>query len=221
MTPDNALRRAPAGARFVARPTGVLHVHTGRLTPSGRFVPRSARTVCRAHTGQLHVVAPDDLQPPRRVCARCSACLSRPGRRGKQADSLLTRDDYAAWYADLEPFDVYRAAEAAATIEDLDQVAHLSLVVLGYRACTRPVVTPTGEQLDTDLNAHIGHHRHRVQGYPIDRNQERFNLAVVQAGERRKAERHAIREDREERIRRIGINNVKPHPTTSKGAPTP
>jgi hypothetical protein len=118
---EKALKVAGPGSVLAARPAGVAHVYTGPLTPSGRFIPRTGQTVCRARTRRLHVVAipprwssllPEAADQLPRLCARCSTCLARrrtfarPRRwtpRPGRSSSPSPADQYRAAYADTSP----------------------------------------------------------------------------------------------------------------------
>ena len=214
MTPALALRTAGADAHLVARPRGVLHVaRTSSLTPSGRFIPRSVRTVCRARTGRLHVVdlarvvsaATGDPQPVR-LCARCSARLTRPGSRVGRAE-FPTRIGVRDRYVGLDLAVLADDLAAARTEVDVDQVAHVALVLYGVPGCG-------------GLLSHVTRHRRRVHETTAREAAVRhdIDMARVAAIGRRKADRAEVHRLREDRIAAIGINNAKP---SSKGAPTP
>lgn len=193
-----ALRLAGPTARLVARPTGVAHVYTGPLTPSGCCVPRSRRTVCRAHTRRLYVVPPasDDPGTGRGICARCSACLAATPRAVRQAEPQ-TREEYAAAYAAVTLDDLERDAAAAGTPADIDHVAHLSLLLFGHHACS-----------STGLTKRIAQHRDRVNGITETETARRIGEAATHAHANRKAEIKNAWQEREDRIARLGIKNA-------------
>ncbi|HET6917335.1 MAG TPA: hypothetical protein VFH56_14675, partial [Acidimicrobiales bacterium] len=183
MNTETALRLAGPGSHLAARPHGVLHVvPAGPLTPSGRFIPRSSRTVCRARHRRLTVVEHppvlDDGQPGRRLCALCSARLgtllikvssdqagraphsptgvnggpgplspdgadeapnkpkacqaTSPGHDTPAPAGYLSRGDYRRRYAGLAALELALAAVTAPTTAEIDQVGHLSLLLLGH-----------------------------------------------------------------------------------------
>lgn len=211
MTPAVARHAAGPGARLVTR-TGVLHVYTGPLTPSGRFIPRNARTVCRARTGRLSVVElervtalADDVRRRRpRVCARCSARLT--ALRGSGRVEPQHRDHYRQAAAGLSIADLAVDLTAAATEDDVDHVVHIALAVHG--------LTNLGPLRDL-----VTAHRARVH-IPTAFEQQRaeaIDMAAVATIGRRKAENAERWDLREASVARLGINLVKPHPT--KGAP--
>lgn len=161
MIPELALALAGPGSVLASRPRGVVHVVTaGPLTPAGA-IPRARRPVCRTRTRQLRRVAiptgwsslhPESRLP--RLCARCSACLVR--RQDSQTPRVvspagqaeqLPRDHYRRLYADLTAADLVVAAHCAVTPDEVDQVAHLSLLVLGHRGCTAPNNLPSGHSI--------------------------------------------------------------------------
>jgi uncharacterized protein (DUF433 family) len=167
---ETALKAAGPGSVLAARPAGVTHVYVGPLTPSGRFIPRNRRAVCRAHTRRLGVTDPprSSLHPDGagvRLCARCSACLTRRRMpRGDvvgQVEQLLTRDDYRVRYGHLTETDLYLAAHTAETADELDVVGHLSLLLLGHRGCDVMVRRPDGS-LGSSLHAVISHRRKQL-----------------------------------------------------------
>lgn len=133
---ERALTLAGPDAVLVSRPRGVPHVYVGPLTPSGRLVPRAGRAVCRARTRRLTVLPSErrsSLDPcgPSRVCARCSACLSRDG----QAEPLTSRAAYLEEHSGATKADVAFALELATTVAEVDAAAHLSLVLFGVAGC--------------------------------------------------------------------------------------
>lgn len=202
MIAATALRVAGPGALLVARPAGVTHVYVGPLTPSGRYIPRAARTVCRAHTRQLRVT--DDRGLGKRMCARCSARLTRLQAGG----APRTRDDYLTRYGHLTAWDLALELTTAEDTAALDEAAFLSLLVVGHFGCKEPVTTPDGDTWPS-LHQLAGTNRHRLAGYPEDPVTTRLNQAAVTAREIRKAERKQIREQQDERIRRVGFVNAQ------------
>jgi hypothetical protein len=219
---ETALRLAGQGSRLVARPTGVAHVYTGPLTPSGRFVPRNRRTVCRAHTRRLAVLPVERTSTlvhhgstlPR-LCARCSACLA-PGET-RQAEPT-SRDDFRAVYADTSPFELVVAARMAETPDELAAVGHLSLVLFGHRGCLQPVVRRDGRR-SAPLHTHIAWHRQRVLGFPKHHDTAAFFRGLAAANDVRREQAREARELDEELIGRIGIRNAKPRPVNTRKEP--
>ena len=65
-------------AVLVGRPVGVVHVSTDPLTPSGRYLTSSGRTVCRARTRRLAVLPRGEaarIFPARRVKHQHQPCI--------------------------------------------------------------------------------------------------------------------------------------------------
>lgn len=215
MIVETALKLAAPGSRLVARPTGVAHVYTGPLTPSGRYVPRGRRTVCRARTRRLAVLpversstlAAHGSSLPR-LCARCSACLA-PVNTG-QAEPPVSRDDYRRVYAGTDPFELIIAARLAETPDELAAVGHLSLVLFGHRGCLKPVARPDGRK-SAPLHTHIAWHRQRVLGFPKHQDHQAFYRGLAEANRLRREQAAQARELDEELIGRIGIRNAKPN----------
>lgn len=198
MSPETALRLAGPGVVLVSRPSGVAHAYIGPLTPSGRFVPRSARTVCRTRTRRLQVTTCST----RRLCARCSVCLSE-GEAGKQT-GLCTRDQYRRRFAHVTPWDLVREVRTVTAPAELDDVAHLTLVLFGVTGCQQPVPMPDGRQ-SAPLNKHIGWHRQRVLGFPQRQKDRDLTRLADDVRRRRNQQRH---EDREAAIDRFGFNTA-------------
>lgn len=162
MIVETALVAAGPGSCLVGRPrSGVAHVYTGRLSRTGRHVPPAGRPVCGARTRRLSLVT----LPPgwstlsavplsRRLCARCSVCLSL--RRaslsaatgspagGPSTTPLPTRDQYAAQLGHLTRVDLWLALAFATTPAEVDVAAHASLLLFGHQACAKPVRLPSG-----------------------------------------------------------------------------
>lgn len=163
MIVEQALALAGPGSVLAARPRGVAHViPAGPLTPAGA-VPRRRRPVCRTRTRQLRPVTPpvgwSSLTGQGglpRLCARCTACLhwgppplwGVVRRRVRQAVQH-PRSHYLRTYAALTPADLLVAVHCATTPAEVDQAAHLSLVLVGHRGCTQPVTWPSGRQTES------------------------------------------------------------------------
>ncbi len=142
MTAHVGLVAAQLHAVLVARPgSRVVHVYSGPLTPSGRFVPRAARTACTAHTRRLSVLervgSVLDLGG-RRVCGRCSARLSAMARRAEQPHQ---REACVAFYAGLTLADVVVAIAMATTVEETHRIGF----AMGLRFPPAPARRPSGE----------------------------------------------------------------------------
>lgn len=192
MIVETALDIAGQDSHLAARPAGVTHVYVGPLTPSGRFTPRNRRPVCGARTRRLTVTPPPrpSLDPSGpgvpRLCARCSTRLAArrhlpPGDAAGRVEPH-TRDAYRLRYGHLTELDLYCAARTAETAEELDVVAHLSLLLFGHRACDRMVDRPDGTK-GTSLHALIGRaRRHLEPADPARREQYAANRDLVNAG---------------------------------------
>ena len=153
---------ATPGAHLVSRPQGVVHVYTGPLTPSNRFVPRHGSTACRTRTRRLTVLDLPSLLVEfatgrRAACAACSARLLLPGRAGQD-----TRAALLARFGHLTPFAVAMYAYLAVTEVEVEWVQWLALLVIGFVACRDiPVVAPTGKTTGP-LFTHIDRARRRL-----------------------------------------------------------
>lgn len=153
-----ALRGA---AHLVGRPTGVAHVYVGPLTPSGRFVPSKAATVCRAATRRLQVLeaGASALGRGRRVCRRCQVLL--PPALGVEVPQLVTRDDWVAAYSNLTISDLVLAAAWCRTVEETHQVGYVTSVVHGQQPIRQPAEGSPARAL-YDLHARILYRRRQL-----------------------------------------------------------
>lgn len=171
MITTTALHIAGHGSHVVGRPSGVAHVYVGPLTPSGRWVPRSGRAVCKTRTRRLAVLERDGspLDPAaRRLCGRCSACLS-PRRQVEQLP--VTREEWLARFGSLSPFDLAVDAFMAETVEEIQRLEFLALLLVGYPACAKdPVVSPAGK-VSPPLDKQLSRHRTRVGGAHRDEHE--------------------------------------------------
>lgn len=204
-----ATQRETVGGTTVlaARPAGVLHAYTGPLTPSGRRVPRAGRTACHAHTRPLGVVPLSEVGF-RRVCLRCTARLtsSLPGEAGRP----LARGHALALHADVTPFDLAVDLWRAETIDDIERVEWLTLLIVGYPACrTVPVIAPTGKQ-NPPLDELIANARARFNETrdPYAWCREEIDAAQAAARAAARTDRKQGWDDREARIARLGIVNA-------------
>jgi hypothetical protein len=213
---EKALTLAGDNAHVVARPTGRLHLYTGPLTRSGRFIPRGARAVCRTRTRRLEVV--DDARTPsslsletpsrgRLLCARCSARLA--SRRAEQHPPT-TRAAFLAAFRDLTKADVAVALELATTPAEVDAAAHLSLVLFDVAGTLQPFTEhrrqwPALQQL-------VHRSRVRVHGFPESHYvaRERADAQTAAARELAIARRREAKAEREARIARLGVTNAQP-----------
>lgn len=143
-----------AGGHLVGRPSGVAHIYSGPLTPSGRFVPSKAATVCRAATRRLTVLeGAAALGPGRRVCRRCQVLLP-PALGVETGKQLATRDEWAAAYAHLTISDLVLAAAWCRTVEETHQVGYVTTLVHGPQPFRQPAVGAEGRDL-FDLHARV------------------------------------------------------------------
>lgn len=143
-----------AGAHLVGRPTGVAHIYQGALTPSGRYVPSKAATVCRAATRRLTVLeGAAALGPGRRVCRRCQVLLP-PSLGVETGKQLTTRDEWSAAYAHLTVGDLVLAAAWCRTVEETHQVGYVTTLVHGPQPFRQPAVGAEGRAL-FDLHSRV------------------------------------------------------------------
>lgn len=209
MIAETALRLAGPGALLVSRPTGVVHVYTGPLTPSGRFIPLACRTVCRARTRRLSVIPSQrsslHAEPTRRLCARCSARLEASPVAARRAGPLTTRDQVLAAHTTTTAVQLVHEAELAETPEQLDHVAHVSLALFGHLGCTTTEVPRGGRRT---LHEHVTFHRRRLDPRPEEQRDATLRALQESATARRKADRQETWRNREERIARLGITNA-------------
>lgn len=198
---------------LAARPTGVLHTYVGPLTPSRRC-PRAARPACGTRTRVLREVPLAEVRR-RRVCARCSArlaCGSSPGGAGNQ-----TRDQLRAAYAGVTAFDLAVDAWRAETPADLERVAHLALLVIGFPACkTETVVSPDGKETGP-LDEHLAQARRRlgIVRDPLGNLRAAADENELMARHNAKQRRGEGWRDREARIARLGYVNATARPRTA------
>lgn len=128
-----------SGALLVHRPRGVVHVATGPVTASGRFLSSHGRIVCRARTRRLHV-----LDRPggtvelggRRFCRRCTATLAPS--LGVAERQPVSREDWVAAYSHLTVADLAQAARWTQDVEETHQVGRILLMVHGPAPIRRP-----------------------------------------------------------------------------------
>lgn len=192
-----ALRYAGPTAVLAARPAGVLHVYTGPLTPSGRFIPRVARTVCRARTRRLTVTT-DASSLLRRVCIRCATSLRAAKPRDRQ---LATRAGYKTRFHGLTGHQLVAALADAHTPIDVTEAAHLTLLLFDHTGCRRP-----DPQTGQSLHDHVADARRRFQTTSAMARLDEHREA---ASHRRRADQQAAREERDNRIHRIGFRNAQ------------
>lgn len=205
------LRAAGESAQLVARPRGVAHVYVGPLTPSGRYVPRTGRTVCRARTRRLSVLesTPVALDPTGKpACRLCTARLAHVPRQGEAGPT--SRDQVLTAYDGITAFDLAIDAFMAETPAEVERLEWLALLLVGFPACHRtPVVSPAGKVSDP-LDHHIRRARTRVGatrdhlGVLRAAADDNHEAAVAAA----KAARHDAWKDRDDRITRLGFVNA-------------
>jgi len=94
----------------------------------------------------------------------------------------------------------------AETTDELDHVAHLSLVVLGHRACEAPLPVSHEGYRAHSLTQLIGQLRERLADYPNRWHGDVWNEARERADARRKADREEARAERE---RRRGLTRAR------------
>lgn len=185
MSPAVALRLTP-GACLVARPTGVLHLYRGPLTPTG-CVPKRNRSLCRARTGRLHVQVIDGAG--KRMCTRCTARLA-------PQSTPVTRDEFRARFAHVTTNDLLAELNAATTADEVDTAAHLSLLLCAPEEAR-------------ELHKVVGYHRIRVSGEELTAIDRHLRVHGEVARNARRAEREEIYRQSQARIERLGFNNAK------------
>jgi hypothetical protein len=220
MTPLALLAGARLACRarvtLASRPTGVLHAYAGPLTPTGRS-PRGGRPVCGARTRTLRVVPLPEVRRLR-VCERCHAHLVRLGKAGGVGTQPPSRGQLLAAYAGVTSFDLAVDAWRAETVEDVERVEHLALLLFGIRAAkSEPVVSPDGK-VTGPLDEHLAKARRRLG---IVRDPLAGPLRAA-ATENELLARHAATErrkqawqDREDRIERLGFNLAATRPRSA------
>lgn len=203
MTPATACRLAGPGARIVTRRRGVLHVYVGPTTPSGQFVPRRHRTVCRTHTGQLRVLGTDTSPGGKRMCLRCSACLAP---RSGQAE-LSTREEWQARFAHVTFEQLITEAVTATDLATLDTVGHLSLLLFGHRPCNRPIADTASRAPLHDI---LGGRRQQLTSPDgISSIERQFRDLRESTANARRGEREEIYKQIEARKDRLGLPLAK------------
>lgn len=152
------------GTHMAARPHGVVHVYTGPLTPSNRFVPRHGSTACRTRTRRLAVLDFASLlvefaSGRRRACGNCSARLTSRLGRAEQ----ITRTDAVTRYSHLTPYAVALLAHLAVTELEVEWVQWLALLLFGFVAARDTAVISgwSGKPTGT-LFTHIDSARRRL-----------------------------------------------------------
>jgi hypothetical protein len=191
---------------LVARPRGVVHVAVAPVTPSGRFIPRTARTVCRTHTRRLGVVPRAravDVFRCRRVCVRCiKALLERaPGVDGRP----LPRDVEAQLYSFLTIPNLRAVLRSCTTSDETHLVGRLALMLFGPKPMTPPARRSQGQAAVADLHDEI--HRVRARLVAAERTPEEREAAR----QRRETETHNDALSARQRRRAIAIETAQEH----------
>lgn len=195
-----------AGAVLVGRPrSGVLHVYTGPLTPSGRFVAAVGRTVCRAHTRRLTVL---ELATPqldlrgRRVCRRCMPLLPAALGRADSADLGPARDEWLDAYGHLTVDDVRQAALWCRTVDETHQVGRVATMLHGEKPRGLPARLTPAQAAVRDLHDTV--ERRRKQLVAAERTDEE-RAAVARGREVDDIERRRVDKGRRDEATRDRI----------------
>jgi len=148
---------------LVTRPgSRVFHAYSGPLTPSGRFIPLAARTVCNARTRRLSVLervgSVLDLGG-RRMCVRCSARLARAARRAEQP---ISRDECLAFYRGITLADLVVATALTATVDETHRVGFVLSLLFGAPPARRPIEF-NGRQALFDVDAALVRRRRALR----------------------------------------------------------
>lgn len=212
MTPLAFLESAGAGAVFASRPGGVAHAYVGPLTPSGRFTPRSGRAVCKTRTRRLRVVLDPRHVTTAGLCVRCSAGLLLGKARLVEH---RTREEWAAAYAGLTPFDLAYRAHTATTPVEADHLGHLALLLFApdghglAELSTVPVVSVTGKPTPP-LDTHLRQARVRTGATQPTEDQTLLHQVTREAIRAQKqADRHAVWAEKEHRREQVGFVNAE------------
>lgn len=211
------IRAAGPGSRLVARPAGVAHVYAGPLTPSGRYVPTSARTVCRAHHRRLTVLPErwSSLAPAGSVYRRlCTPCRTRLVSRARRAPALVTHDDVVDAYRGTTVPELAACVVDAATTEETHRIGRVASALYGPPRVrfTQSRMSPIEHAL-CDLHDAIHHARRLLasaERSPEDQariyaERDSRSRALIDSIARRKKQAW---QEREDRIARIGITNA-------------
>jgi hypothetical protein len=193
-----ALLVAKSHALLVARPTSpVLHIYAGPLTLSGRWVPSSRRTACRAHTRRLTVLARTGATLElggRRVCARCSARLFAVARRAEQP---VTREQWLVAYAGVTLGDLATGLAVASTTDETHSLGFVAKLLHGAPPVRRDLAATLRHAAVFDLHAEIvarrraliaaGRTPEEIEAAQRQREAEAFNDQLIQQARRRDA----------------------------------
>lgn len=139
MSKHLGLAVARMNGHLVYRPgSDVFHVYTGPLTPSGRWVPRTGRTVCAVKARRLSVLertgAVLDLDG-RRMCGRCTARLTALSVRAVQP---VSRDACLRFYAGVQLRDLVTATVLTMTVDETHRVGFVMGLLFGQAPVYRP-----------------------------------------------------------------------------------
>lgn len=147
MTGHLGITAARMHAVPVARPhSEVFHLYVGPLTPTGRFVPRAARSVCNVRARRLVVLPRDGVRLDlggRRACGRCASALAAAGRRAPQPNN---RDAAVAFYDGLTLTDLVLAITMATTTDETYRIGF----AMGLRFPPAPPMRPRVLEFDRD-----------------------------------------------------------------------
>lgn len=204
--PDDSTRPV-----LVARPGGVVHVAVAPPTPSGRFIPVAARTVCRTRTRRLGVIprgSASDLLRGRRVCVRCTKILA--GRVLGLDGKPMPRDVELKVFGFLTLRNLVTLAKSCATVQETHQVGRLAMMLYGPAPVKAPARRTPAEAERADLEQlilRVRRHLVAAERTPEEREAaqrrretEAFNDALSESQRRRAV---AI-ENAEERRQRGG-----------------
>jgi hypothetical protein len=134
---------------------------------------------------------------------------SCPGVNARRAEPVCAhRDDFRRRYADLTRRDLWAQLVMAETVEELEAVAHLSLLLLGHAACQDPLPVAHEGYRARSLTELIGDTRERLAGYPNRGRADSWQALVESGYAQAKAERKATWQEREDRIQRLGFINA-------------
>lgn len=148
------LLAAGPGAVPAGRPrSDVAHAAVGATTPSGRHLRDPRSTLCHAYVRRLTVLeregSPRTSTVGRRACTRClNVIAAQQRRRTTTTPTYVHRDALVEAHraAGTTAYGLALAAQTAETLDEVEQLEHLALVVVGFPACRRAdVVTPDGE----------------------------------------------------------------------------
>lgn len=137
MSTSVALVVAQMGAVLVTRPgSPVFHVASrGDLTPSGRSLRGTARTVCNAHTRRLSAIGRTGVTVNLgglRWCARCWVRLSATARRAQQLPNNIDQRKAYLEAAGIGSVDLVIALAVARTVDETREFAVVTNLLRGF-----------------------------------------------------------------------------------------